>query len=168
MLKIKTEVIIITILWINILSSIFINPSFRVEFIFGIISLIIASTLLLLKKKDSSIGILFLTLFLSTFNAIKFNEAFGLSFGILNLIPLILLIILVYSNRNELINLGDKWFGSEKNEEENKTSSKIAFYKREFQNLPTEELIKKINDDKLVEEARIAIGQIIKENKINV
>ena len=44
-----------------------------------------------------------------------------------------------------------------------KQTEAIAFYKREFENLSTKELIRKDNEEKLAEEARIAIDQLLNE-----
>ena len=147
---------------------IYLNPSFSVEFIFGISSLIIISSALLFRKKELSLGMLLFALILSTFNALKFSEAFRLSFGFISLIPLILLIVLISFKLKELMHLGEKWFGAEPNELEKKHEDRIAFYKREFQNLSSEELIRRGNNDKLIEEARIAIDQLLKERQITM
>lgn len=159
----KTIVIIVIILWISVVISIVRNPQFGIQFIFGTISLLSASTALLLKKRDLCIGIVTFALFLSTFNAILFSEAFRVSIGFISLIPFLLLLLLIFSNFTELIDLKEKWFSPEPIEVEKAQENKIAFYKREFQNLSSEELIRRGNDEKIVEEAKIAIKQLLKE-----
>jgi hypothetical protein len=166
MRKAKTEIIILIILWISIVSSVIINPQFRVPFIFGILSATIVSTTLLLRKKDASLGILTFALILSSFNAVNFSEAFGASFWFLSLFPFLLLIVLFFSRISELMELKEKWFGAEQTEVGKAEENKIAFYKREFQNLSSEELIRRGNNDKLVKEAKIAIDQLLKEKDI--
>ncbi len=163
MRKTTTTVLTIIILWISILTSIVRNPQFGVQFIFGCISLISASTTLLLRRKDLSLGILTFALFLSTFNVIIFNESLSLKFGFISLIPFLLLLILIFSNFGELIDLREKWFGVETVEIEKSQLNKIAFYKREFQNLSSEELLRRENEDRITEEARIAIKQLLSE-----
>lgn len=163
MRKATTEIVIVIILWVSIIISIVRNPHFGIQFIFGTIAVISVSTALLFRKKDLSLGILTFVLFLSIFNAVKFNEAFGLSFGFISLIPFLLLLILIFSRFSELMNLKEKWFGVEPTEVGKEQENRIALYKREFQNLSSEELIRILNNDKLVEEAKIAIDQILKE-----
>ena len=163
MRKTTTETVIVIILWPSIIISIIRNPYFGLQFIFGIISVMTVSTALLFKKKDLSLGILAFTLILSTFNVVKFSEAFSLSMGFVQLMPLIFLLVLFFSRFGELINLKEKWFGIEPIEVGKAGESRISFYKREFQNLSSEELIRRGNNDKLVNEARIAIDQILNE-----
>ncbi|HEU4789598.1 MAG TPA: hypothetical protein VFS71_07945 [Flavobacterium sp.] len=166
MRKTTTEITIVMILWVSIIISIIRNPSFGPQFIFGIISVVTVSTALLLRKKDLSLGILTFALILSTFNAVKFSEAFSLSMGFVQLIPFILLLFVVFSRFVELMNLKEKWFGDDPTEIEKAQENKIAFFKREFQNLPSEELIRRGNNDKLVEEARMAIDKLLNEREI--
>lgn len=167
MRKTTTEIIIATILWISVISSIVINPQFRVQFIFGILSLVIVSTCLLLRKKDVSLGILTFALILSCFNAVKFSEAFGASIGFLSLFPFLLLLILIFSRFGELLELKEKWFGVEPTEVGKNQENKIMIYKREFQSLSSEELIRKRNNGQLVEEAKMAVDQILTERNVN-
>ncbi|UPT71549.1 MAG: hypothetical protein M0D53_04055 [Flavobacterium sp. JAD_PAG50586_2] len=72
----------------------------------------------------------------------------------------ILVAALLYSKRN-------KWFGVNSIEITQKQTEAIAFYKREFENLSTKELIRKDNEEKLAEEARIAIDQLLNERSAN-
>ena len=64
--------------------------------------------------------------------------------------------------------LKEKWFGEEPEEVEKAKENRIALYKREFKNLSSEELNRKANDEKLVEEARIAANQILKERNVTL
>lgn len=73
---------------------------------------------------------------------------------------MILVAALLYSKRN-------KWFGVNSIEITQKQTEAIAFYKREFENLSTKELIRKDNEEKLAEEARIAIDQLLNERSAN-
>ncbi len=167
MRKTTTEIIIVTILWISIILSIIQDPQFRVQFLFGILSLLIVTATLLLRKKDASLGILTFALILSCFNAVKFSEAFSASIGFLSLFPFLLLLVLLFSRFGELLDLKEKWFGVELSEVGKEKESKIAIYKREFQNVSSEELIRRGNE-KLVEEARIAIEQLLKEREMTI
>jgi hypothetical protein len=168
MRKATTEIIIVIILWISIVSSVIINPQFRAQFIFGILSATIVTTTLLLRKKDASLGILLFSLIISSFNAVNFSEAFGASVWFLSLFPFALLVALIFSRISELMELKENWFGAEPTEVGKAEESRIAFYKREFQNLSSEELIRKGNNDKLVEEAKIAVDQILKERNMTL
>ena len=76
------------------------------------------------------------------------------------IVLLILFSVLLYSKRN-------RWFGNNSIEITQKQANTIAFYKREFESLSSEELIRKGNDEKLVDEARIAIDQLLKERNAN-
>ncbi|WP_264565076.1 hypothetical protein [Flavobacterium sp. N3904] len=168
MRKITTEIVIVILLWIFVISSLIYNPQFGVQFIFGIVSLTFASAALLFGHKDLGLGILTFALILSTFNAIKFSEAFEAHIGFVMLIPLILLIILIFSRLRELINLREKWFGAEPAEVEKAQENRVNFFRREFQNLSSEELVRRGNNDKLVDEARIAIDQILNERNVTL
>jgi signal transduction histidine kinase len=166
MRKATTEILILTILWIIAIISIARNPQFRPQFIFGLISLTSISIALILRKKDLSLGILAFTLFLSIFDAIKFSEAFAGHIGFVSLIPFVLLLFLVFSRLPELLILKDNWFGDEPKEVEKGKENKVAIFKREFQKLSSEELLKKINNDKIVEEAKIAVEEILTERNV--
>jgi hypothetical protein len=166
MRKAKTEIIILIILWISIVSSVILNPQFRVPFLFGILSATIISTTVLLRKKEASLGILMFTLILSSFKAVNFSEAFGASVWFLSLFPFVLLVVLFFLRISELMELKEKWFGVDPTEVGKAQENRIAFYKREFQNLSSEELIRRGKNNKLVDEARIAIDQIL--NKRNI
>lgn len=163
MRKKKTEILIVTILWIFLIISIIYNPNLRIQSYFGIISLTIVSTALVLKKRDMSLGILVFILTLSTFDVIKFGNAFDARIGIFHLLPLVLLLVLIITRLGELMSLKEKWFGEEPEELEKVKENKIAIFKREFQNQSSEELIRRENNYKLVDEAKIAINQILKE-----
>jgi hypothetical protein len=168
MRKITTEIVIVILLWIFVISSMIYNPRFGVQFIFGIISLTSVSIALLFGNKDLGLGILTFALILSTFNAIKFSEAFEARIGFVMLIPFILLVILIFSRLRELMNLREKWFGAEPAEVEKAKENRVDFFKREFQNLSSEELIRRGKNDKLVDEARMAVDQILNERNITL
>ena len=168
MRKAKTEIIILIILWISIISSVILNPQFRVPFLFGILSATIVSTTLLLGKKEESLGILIFTLVLSSFNAVNFSEAFGASIWFLSLFPFVLLVVLFFFRISELMDLKEKWFGVDPTEVGKAQENRVAFYKREFQNLSSEELVRKNKNDKLVDEARIAVDQILNDRNITL
>jgi cell division protein FtsB len=76
------------------------------------------------------------------------------------ILVLILAAGLLYSKRNE-------WFGNNSLEITQKQADTIEFYKREFEGMSTEELIKKGNEDRLVEEALLAIDLLLKERNAN-
>jgi hypothetical protein len=166
--KKTTEIIIVTMLWIFVIISMIYNPHFEIQSFFGIISLTFVSTALMLKKGDLSLGVLVFALTLSTFDAIKFGDAFDARIGIFHLFPLILLLVLIFSRLSELMSLREKWFGDEPEELEKAQENKIEIFKREFQKLSSEELIRRENNDKLVEEAKIAISRILKERNVTM
>lgn len=72
----------------------------------------------------------------------------------------ILVAALLYSKRNQ-------WFGVNTIEITQKQNEAIAFYRREFENLSTKELIRKDNEEKLADEARIAIDELLSERSAN-
>lgn len=165
MRKKTSEIIIVTILWIFVIASVIYNPNLRIQSFFGIISITFVSATLILKKDDLSLGVLLFALLLSTFSVIKFGDAFDATIGVFHLFPLILLLVLIFSRFSEIMTLKDKWFGDEPEESEKTKENRITFFKREFQNLSSEELNRKLNVEKLVEEAKIAINQILKERE---
>lgn len=76
------------------------------------------------------------------------------------LLAVILIAAILYSKR-------DKWFGFTAVDITKKQAETIAFYKREFENLSTKDLIRKDNEEKLTDEGRIAIDQILSERSAN-
>ena len=168
MRKKTAEIIIVSILWIYVIISMIYNPHFRIQSFFGIISLTFVSTALVLKKDDLSLGVLVFSLTLSTFDAIKFGDAFDARIGVFHLFPLILLLVLIFSRFGALMSLKEKWFDDEPEELEKAKENKIAIFIREFQNLSSEELIRRENNDNLVEEAKIAINQLLKERNVTI
>lgn len=76
------------------------------------------------------------------------------------ILAIILIAALLYSKR-------DKWFGNSSINITKKQAETIEFYKREFENMSTKELIRKDNEEKLTDEARIAIDQILNERSAN-
>lgn len=168
MRKTTTEITIAIILLICVITSIIFNPRFGVPFIFGIIGMVSVFVSLLLRKKSLALGILIFVLLLSTFNLVKFTEAFGCSFGFLSLVPLFLLIALFISRKDEIIGLAEGWLGEDGIEISKSQEDRIAFYKREFENLSSEELVRRGNNEKLVEEARIAIDRLLKERDMTM
>jgi predicted membrane protein len=170
MKKLKTEIVIICILWLSIISSLCLNYKFDIFFIFGIIGLSIV-TLTFKKHYEISLSSLVLILIFSTFNLVKFNLTFNINFGlgsIPNLISIpnfILLMILVYNRRNEILDLKQKWFTETEEEKESGKNAKIEFFKREFKNLSELELNRKLTEDKLTEEAKNAVNELIKLRK---
>lgn len=168
MRKNTAEIIIASILWIFFTTSMIYNPNFRIQSIFGIISLTFISTALIFKKNDLSLGVLVFSLALSTFDVIKFGNAFDARIGVFHLFPLILLLFLIFSRFGELISLKEKWIDENPEELEKIKENKVAIFKREFQNLSSEELIRRENNNNLVGEAKIAISQILKERNVTI
>ena len=168
MRKNNAEIIIASILWIFFTTSMIYNPHFRIQSIFGIISLTFISTALIFKKNDLSLGVLVFSLALSTFDVIKFGNAFDARIGVFHLFPLILLLFLIFSRFGELISLKEKWIDENPEELEKIKENKVAIFKREFQNLSSEELIRRENNNNLVGEAKIAISQILKERNVTI
>lgn len=159
----KTEKTITFLLWTSIAISIYLYNKFDVKFLFGIISLSLVSIFLFTKKYDFSLIVLFFALLLSSFDIVLFSVAFGFHIGIVSIVPLFLLIALTFSRRRELLDLKDKWFDVDEIEISKSQEYKIAMFKREFQNLSTEELVNKLENIKLVNEAKIAIDLILRE-----
>lgn len=161
MIKLKTEIIIILLLWLSVILSLYLNYKFDIFFIFGIIGLSIV-TFTYKKYYENSLAILFLILLFSSFNLIKFSAAFYVNFGIISISNFILLIILVYKRRNEILDLKDKWFTETVEEIENGKITRTEFFKREFKNLSETELNRKLNEEALTDEAKNAVIEILK------
>ncbi|MFC7772389.1 hypothetical protein [Flavobacterium sp. GCM10027622] len=165
MKDIKTEIILIAILWINVISSLCLNLELNIYFIFGIIGLSLA-TITYRKYYDNSLAILITILLFSTFNLLKFTLIFNLSIGLLKYIEIsitdsLYLILLVYKRRNEVIHLKEKWFAPSVEEIEIGKNTRIEFFKREFKNLSEDELNRKLNQEYLTEEARKAVLEVL-------
>ncbi len=158
--KSKTEIIIIFILWLSIISSLYLNYKFDIFLIFGIIGLAIV-TITYKKYYEISLSIFVIILILSSFNFIKFNLAFGLNFGIVSIPNSVLLIVLIYKRRNEILDLKGKWFFESEEEIEIKKNRKIEFFKNQFKNLSEDELKSKLSEEKIIEEAKKAAIELI-------
>lgn len=169
MKNIKTEVIIITILWTSIILSFLLKRDYDIFFLFGIVGLTI-TTLTFKKFYNFSFGLLLILLFFSIFNVITFNYAFGVTFKIklfhitFNILSLIWFSILFFKKFDTIYKLKNEWFTDEN---ENRSENKILFFKKEFKNLSHIELERKLNDGKLVEEAKIAIIELLDTSKID-
>ena len=160
MKKITTEIIIIFILWLSVILSLYLNYKFDIFFIFGIIGLSIV-TLTNKKLTEISLTILIVILLFSSFNLIKFSLAFGLNFGVISIPNFILLIVLLYRKRNQVLDLKEKWFAEDEEEIENQKIRKIEFFKNQFKNLSEAELNRKLSEEKLTEEAKNAAIELI-------
>jgi predicted membrane protein len=161
MKNLKIEIIIICILWLSVISSLYLNYKFDIFFIFGIIGLSIV-TLTYKKYYEISLSSLILILLFSTFNLIKFNLAFGLNFGLISIPSFILLIILAYKRRNEILDLKEKWFAEDNEEIESGKFRKKEFFKKEFGNLSETELNRKLTEEKLTDEAKNVVIELLK------
>lgn len=158
---------IILFLWLNIALSFLFSKGYDIFFIFGIVSLAIISITLYVKK-DITLILLVSALLLSTFGLIKFSSIFVSYVGLfktklIHFPPLMLLLFLIYKRRHELLDLRNQWTTAGPDEFELRQANKIAFFKREFENIPSSELIRKLDNDPLVEEAKAAIQQILSE-----
>jgi hypothetical protein len=156
---IKTEIIILSILWLSITSSLYFNYKFDTFFTFGIIGLSIA-TLTYKKYYDISLSVLILILFFSVFNVVKFSLAFGLNFGLISIPPLIMLMILLFMRKNEILDLKERWFDEENEEVETQKYRNIEFFKNQFKELSEENLELKLKNEQLTIEAQIAINEL--------
>lgn len=89
----------------------------------------------------------------------------------LNLISMILLLFVLYPDRNKLIDLipSIKANSSDLEKDEKEKLKKIENWKIKFRNLNEDELSQKINDkDGIVEEARLAAEKLLDERRNNV
>jgi hypothetical protein len=161
MRKIKIEIIVVAILWINVIYSIVTNHYVANDFWLGIIGLIIA-TLCLQKFQKFASYFLMLLLLLSIAQLIAFSSTIYLigMFGVgVNILSLILFSILVYKRKNMINEF------LEKDSEEIQENTKINLFKKEFQKLSDSELENKINNDQLVKDAKDAIIELLNERK---
>ena len=161
MRKITTEKIMIFILWLSIILSLYLNYKFDIFFIFGIIGLLIV-TLTNKKFAEISLASLIVILLFASFNLIKFSLAFGLNFGVISIPNFILLIVLLYRKRNQVLDLKEKWFAENDEEIESGKTRKTEFFKNQFKNLTEKELNRKLSEEKLTEEAKNAIIELLK------
>ena len=91
------------------------NYYFDIFLIIGIIGLTIV-TMTNKKYVEISLTTLIIILILGTFKLVKFSLAFRLNFGIISIPDFILLLVLIYKRRNEILDIKEKWF-SENDEE---------------------------------------------------
>lgn len=165
MKKIKIEVFIISILWITTIISLILGDYINIFFTIGIVGLSLI-TLSIKKFYSYSSYALMLLLLFSVFKLVQFSSItlnvgfFGLQ---LNALSLILLSILLYKKRIIVSN----WFRKEDSEEEKKDNynRKVIFFKKEFQILSNLELVNKLENEVLVNEAIQAINIILEERK---
>ncbi|MCB9201683.1 MAG: hypothetical protein H6604_01355 [Flavobacteriales bacterium] len=160
----KTEFLILIFLWINVIIS-FINlPQAEIFMIVGIIGLTVTSVLYKFNNKISVL-ILIILLAFGAINLVSFNDSIQVNFmGFINIVNLLLFVILIYKKRNVLSELNKKWLEPTKEDYVEQQKNQIQFFKKRFENLKNDELRDKLND-KLVDEAKEAILQILHERK---
>jgi hypothetical protein len=160
---IKAEYIVIIILSIYAISSFLITPYTGLSFRIGIVGLII-SIFLTYKFYKYSFYLLALLLALAIPNIVAFSQQrFYIGSGnvSINFIPTILLIYLCIKRRIIFSN-SSAIDESEKNESRKR---RVKIFKNEFQNLSNEEIQIRLQNNQLVEEAKIALNELL-ENKV--
>jgi hypothetical protein len=168
-MKLKlTDTLIVALLSINVVTSLQLNSHFDIFFIFGIVSLLLIGATAK-KYPDISFGILFLSLFFSSFHMISFGYAFVFTisciFGSVNLISLSLLLVLIYKRFDKILDLKEKWFSPTTQEEQEHIIQKTVVFKKQFQDLSTTELENKLKNLQIVDEAKTAIVELLWERK---
>lgn len=160
----KTEILIIIFLWMNIIVS-FINlPRAEIFMVAGIIGLTIV-TVLFKPNNELSIFILTILLGLGIINLISFNDSIQVNFmGFINIVNFLLFIILVYKKWDTLSSLNEKWFGTPKEVFMERRKNQIQFFKHRFRDLSDDKLKDKLNEE-IVDEAKKAIQEILQERK---
>jgi predicted membrane protein len=159
----KTEQIIMIVLWLNIVASLYLNYSFNMPFIFGIIGLVII-TVTYKKFYSISLAVLLFILLLSIFNVIRFSLAFGFNVGIISIPSVILFSVVVFKRKDEILVIKDKWFDEDPSETENRKANKIVFFKKQFKDLSIKELERKLANESLTDEAKEAINELLKDS----
>lgn len=159
----KVEIIITAILWISAAISIYFNNIMDIRFLFGIITLATVTVFLFIKKYNYSLIILFFSLLLATFDVLLFNLAFGMHFGVINVIPFVLLIVLTLFRKDEFLDFAEEWLDLNQDENDKAKEGKIDYFKQKFQDFSTRELIHRLENIELVAEAKIAIEIILSE-----
>ncbi|WP_026977808.1 hypothetical protein [Flavobacterium tegetincola] len=159
--KFTIEIVIIFILWSSVILSLYLNYKFDLFFIFGILSLLLV-TITTKKYPEFSLASLIVILLCATFNLIKFSLAFGLNLGVISITNFILLVVLFYKRRSQILDLKENFFDENEKEIENVNTRKVNFFRRQFKNLSKTELKRKLSEDKLTEEAKQAITELLK------
>ena len=162
MKKISSDIFIIAILWIGVIWSFYSTSNYNYPFIFGIVGLTIV-TLTYKKFHEFSFGILALILFLSIFNVIIFCYAWRLNIGILNLFSIILFAILFFTQLEKLLELRKKWSEPDESDLKEQFDNRVKMYKSQFRNLSELELNRKLEDNHLINEAKVAVSELLKE-----
>jgi predicted membrane protein len=166
MKKISSDIIIITILWISIIFSFCLTPNYNYPFIFGIVGLIIV-TFSYKKFPDFSFGIFALILFLSIFDVITFSYALHANIGIFSLSSILLFAILFFTQLDKFLEIQRKWSEPDETELKAQFNNRVKIYKTQFRNLPESELHRKLENDHLTNEAKIAVSELLKEKSIS-
>ncbi|WP_390453713.1 hypothetical protein [Chryseobacterium sp. Alg-005] len=160
----RTEILIITFLWLNILFS-FINIPYSDIFLnLGIAGLILVSVLYIFRPQLSTILLIFL-LAIGIINLVSFNNASHIRFMGFNIVNFLLFVILVYKKGEMISDLREKWLETTKEEIADRRSSQIEIFKKRFENLDDESLKDKLQKGNITDEAKQAIRQILIERK---
>ncbi len=92
--QIRLEIIIVSLLWVSVIASYILMAEYNMQFVFGVIGLLIVSVTLK-KFYKLSLQLLLLLLALSVFSLVRFFTAFGVRFLDLDLAPIFLLCLLI-------------------------------------------------------------------------
>jgi len=162
MRKIKIEIIILVILWITTIYSL-INYEIGLNFKTGIVGLIISTSCIKIFPRFSSY-FLMLLLLLSIVELITFSSTnfYILMFGVnFNILYSLFFAILIYKRRRMI----NEWISSDSTETVEHVNNRVLLFKKEFKNLPDKELENKRNNNVLVDDAKQAINELLKERK---
>ena len=162
MKKNSSDIVIIIILWISIIWSFYSSSSYNYPFIFGIVGLTIV-TLTYKKFPEFSFGILALILFLSIFDVIIFCYALRINIGILNLSSILLFTILFFTQLDKFLELRRKWSEPEESDLKDQFNNRVNIYKSQFRNLSELELHRKLEDNQLTNEAKVAVSELLEK-----
>jgi len=136
------------------------SSNFDPPFVFGITGLTIV-TFAYKRFYDFSFSLLFLILLLSILSVVSFSHSFYVRFMIFNIPSLLLFSILFFTQSQKIFGLKEKWFSEDEEEIENYKIKKINLFKTQFQNLSESALKRKLEEENLVEEAKVAIFEIL-------
>ncbi len=168
MRRIKSELIVILLLWFYAIYSLLSVAYIDTQFTIGLVGLAI-STLLIARFSKVVFYLLSLLLLLSLFKLVTFSQHrfyVGINSLRIDLVSIILLIYLCVKRRNII----RKWFAEDEEsikEKEDAKKRKILMFKKEFQNYPLNEIVKKLEADNLIIEARKALEELKNEKETN-
>ena len=162
------SLIVLFILWVGLIHSVAVGISFGIKEILGTALLIFTSGMAYFKFQIAIkliLGILVLGFFnLVSYFAVSIDFYFSFNDALLRFDILLIFLVIVHFilNKDELTPFLKKWFNWNPSESEIQLNKRkqIDTFKKRFSDFPMSDLEDKINDTKIVPEAKIAAQEL--------